>query len=700
MYLTYFASDIPDDLPQFVASNNQCTPALGREPAGFSFHKAALRVLGFDKQPEVEEEVPEKKEKGTSSPSVDSYQFKGKKKSGDGADTQDHYALLGLSHLRFLATEDQIRKSYREAALKHHPDKQASVLLIEDTEEKKQVKKEEIDRHFKAIQLAYEVLIDPVKRRAYDSIDEFDDEVPSDCAPEDFYKIFGPVFARNGRWSTIQPVPLLGEDDIDVAIVDKFYDFWWAFKSWREFPHADEFDLEAAESREHKRWMERQNAKFREKAKKEENARIRLMTENAYKRDPRIIRRKEEEKAEKLRKKQAKVQAKRDKEEEAARLLEEERLRKEEEDKRAAEEASAQKKSKEKEKKLLRKEKARLRAVSAVLISIRESGVNDDAVETLCTTLEISLLRGLCEKLEGIDDTDAQAEYLRNVISGAETVSSSDSAAGTPSRASPSQSNPNVDTTPTKSDAGKGASESGKTPVHVEGKKPATVLNAAEKKEKPWNKEEVDLLRKAVVKYPKGTSQRWEVVSNYIGTNRSVEEILKAIKTVLMQKPDSSKAFDSFLQKRKTGSVVIDSPLSTREDGSDLTKSGEAPTSKVLANGNTQESSEKKVEKKRASEGEVDATSNGKKVENGTNSEEDSQRHAQSNGAVANGSVTELEGWSDVQEVALVKAIKAFPKDTPNRWDRIASSVAGKNKAQCFKKFAELRENFRTTKKA
>ncbi len=39
--------------------------------------------------------------------------------------------------------------------------------------------------------------------------------------------------------------------------VNAFYDFWYTFKSWREFPHPDEEDVEGAESREHKRWIDR-----------------------------------------------------------------------------------------------------------------------------------------------------------------------------------------------------------------------------------------------------------------------------------------------------------------------------------------------------------------------------------------------------------------------------------------------------------
>lgn len=591
------------------------------------------------------------------SSSSDAFHFKSKKKSASGHDEQDHYALLGLSHLRYLATEDQIRKCYREAALKFHPDKQAVILLQEETEAGKAAKKEEIDQHFKSIQKAYEVLIDPVKRRIFDSTDEFDDAVPGECAPHEFYKVYGPVFLRNARWSVAQQVPVLGDDETPLDEVDKFYDFWNSFKSWREFPDANEYDLEEAESREHKRWMERQNAKLSEKARKEESARIRSIVENAYKRDPRILRRKEEEKAEKLRKKQAKLQAKKEKEEEAARLLEEERLRKEKEEKKAAEEAAAQRKSKEKEKKLLRKEKSRLRTAAADVTDQKLLGLSEEDVESLCTSLDIEVLRHLCEGLEG-KDANKKGQILKQALN---NLKNSDSFTSNGSLAD---------------------DQAGATRSNVDNKHYST-FNANEKKERPWNKEEVDLLRKAVQKYPKGTPQRWEVVSSYIGTDRSVEEILKAIKTVLLQKPDSSKAFDSFLEKRKAGNVVIASPLSTRDETSQ--SSSEQSSSKVVENGDTSTK-----------------TAGGIANKSSTIISEATTKGAISNGDVpssnGNSSKEEPDVWSDVQEGALVKALKAFPKDTPQRWDRIATAVPGKSKAQCFRKYTELRENFRSKK--
>ncbi|KAJ7539774.1 hypothetical protein O6H91_11G108100 [Diphasiastrum complanatum] len=690
--LTYSSTELEDGLPVLLLSN--CLPIKAErfEAAGFSFHAAALRYLGLDEKEDNDSETVDKKDK-TPSPSVDSYFFKGKKKSGFGTEQQDHYALLGLSHLRYLATEEQIRKSYREVALKHHPDKQAAFLLLEETEAAKETKKEEIDQHFKAIQEAYEVLIDPVKRRVYDSIDEFDDGVPSECSAEDFFKVFGPVFMRNGRWSIAQPVPVLGRDDTPLSEVDKFYDFWYSFKSWREFPHADEFDLEQAESREHKRWMERQNLKLREKAKKEESSRVRALVENAYKRDPRIIRRKEEEKAEKLRKKQAKALAKKEKEEEAARVLEEERLRKEEEEKQLADEVATQKKSKEKEKKLLRKERSRLRLAVAGLVSNKQFGVSGENIDNLCLSLELEQLRCLCEKVES-KAIEEQAKVIQNALGD-----------GLKDRLHSLEFPQEKDELTTKSRGSIDAITNGNGYVgnqsfkaaalneNVEGpdESKSKMLNADEKKEKPWTKEEVELLRKAVIKYPKGTSQRWEVVANYIGTGRSVDEILRGVKTVLLQKPDSSKAFDSFLQKRKTPNVVIASPLSKR-DNEDKTKQPEVVSEQpVVANGTARE----------PQSGSKSTIFDQNVQENAVHDCKRVQQITQVDGAHSDSTLiasVEQDAWSETQELVLVKAIKAFPKDTAQRWERIAAAVPGKTKAQCFKKFAGLRESFRNKK--
>jgi len=636
--LISYSQELVDGQPLHVSSNGLPIKALKLEPAGHAFHTAALKLLGWEEEGTKTEDQKVSNDKQQSyMPSSESYSTKGKKKSGSGDTQQDHYALLGLGHLRYLATEEQIRKSYREVALKYHPDKQAAILLAEESEAAKQAKKDEIESHFKAIQEAYEALIDPVKRRIYDSTDEFDDEIPTDCAPQDFFKVFGPAFMRNGRWSVNQTVPSLGDEKTSLKEVDSFYNFWYSFKSWREFPHADEFDLEEAESRDHKRWMERQNAKLSEKARKEDYARIRTLVDSAYKRDPRILRRKEEEKAEKQRKKEAKYLAKRLQEEEAARAAEEEKRQKEEEEKRVAEAALQQKKLKEKEKKLLRKERSRLRTLSGSVLSQCLLNLSEADVENLCMSLDIEQLRSLCDRIEGKEVLE-QAKVLRDVC-GCDHDSGS-----------------------SKQEEKKISQQNGS--LNSNGSSP---LSSSGKKEKPWGREEIELLRKGTQKYPKGTSRRWEVISDYIGTGRSVEEILKATKTVLLQKPDSSKAFNSFLEKRKPAQS-IESPLSTREEieGASTVQALESSAAKVA-----QEESSSDTDKQKTDDV---VTANGVS------------------------SSADQDVWSAVQERALVQALKTFPKETSQRWERVAAAVPGKTINQCKKKFALLKESFRNKK--
>ena len=67
-------------------------------------------------------------------------------------------------------------------------------------------------------------------------------------------QVFGPAFRRNARWSHTQPTPEVGDEGQAWDKVERFYDFWFTFRrSWREFPHPDEEDVEQAESREERR---------------------------------------------------------------------------------------------------------------------------------------------------------------------------------------------------------------------------------------------------------------------------------------------------------------------------------------------------------------------------------------------------------------------------------------------------------------
>lgn len=56
--------------------------------------------------------------------------------------------------------------------------------------------------------------------------------------------------------------------------------------------------------------------------------------------------------------------------------------------------------------------------------------------------------------------------------------------------------------------------------------------------------------------------------------------------------------------------------------------------------------------------------------------------------------------WTEAQELALVKACKSVAKDAEDRWEAIAALVPGKTKAQCFRRFKELKESFKAKKAA
>jgi DnaJ family protein C protein 2 len=266
------------------------------------------------------------------------------------ADLKDAYGLLGIAHLAGTATEQQLKKAYRQVSLAYHPDKRQG--------------EESSDVRFKAIQWAYETLTDSRKRYIYDSDIPFDDSIPTaeEIKTSDFFQVFAPVFARNAIWSVSKPVPDLGDSQAPWEQVNAFYDFWLAFSSWREFPVEDDYELDEFAGREERRWVERQRARLQAQSKKMEAIRIRSLVDLAMKNDPRVIAYRQQQKERKLAFKRAKeeaklreVELKKQKELEQAREAEAERLR--------LEEARLRKKlEKESEKSLQKKLRRRFRS--------------------------------------------------------------------------------------------------------------------------------------------------------------------------------------------------------------------------------------------------------------------------------------------------------------------------------------------------
>ncbi|KAK4199833.1 putative Zuotin [Triangularia verruculosa] len=230
---------------------------------------------------------------------------------------QDHYKVLGLSKYRWKATEEQIKRAHRKKVLKHHPDKKAAAGRTDD------------DNFFKCIQKATEVLLDPTKRRQFDSVDEEADVEPptkKQLQKGNFYKLWGSVFKSEARFSKNHPVPMLGDEKSTREEVENFYNFWYSFDSWRSFEYLDEDVPDDNENRDQKRHTERKNANARKKKKAEDNARLRKLLDDCSAGDERIKRFRQEANAAKNKK----------------------RLEREAAEKKAAEEAKAAKEAAEK----------------------------------------------------------------------------------------------------------------------------------------------------------------------------------------------------------------------------------------------------------------------------------------------------------------------------------------------------------------
>jgi len=305
-------------------------------------------------------------------------------------------------------SQQDLRTAHRRLCLVHHPDKQGTDLTEEE--------KEAINVKFLKVQEAFDILSDLKKRRKYDSMADFDDAIPTTLKDgQDFYTVFEEAFKRNAKWSEEKPVPELGNSETKYDRVVKFYDFWRNFQSWRdldlqimEVEGDDCFqDLNQAECREERRWMERENAKLRTKFQKAERARIQRLTNAGEQNDPRV-------KAEKDRK-LAEVEAKKAEKEAKRRAEEEEKAKKEAEraaQEKAAEEVRlAEKAAKDKEREAKKAKRSKLRKqVKDLNLKFLESKIDDFLI-----SLELDDLESLSSSLKSASDAgEALAQAMRD----------------------------------------------------------------------------------------------------------------------------------------------------------------------------------------------------------------------------------------------------------------------------------------------
>ncbi|PKA61662.1 Transcription factor DIVARICATA [Apostasia shenzhenica] len=159
---------------------------------------------------------------------------------------------------------------------------------------------------------------------------------------------------------------------------------------------------------------------------------------------------------------------------------------------------------------------------------------------------------------------------------------------------------------------------------------------SAQELDEEWTDSDFQILKRQISKYPAGAPGRWERVAEAFKGRHSVECVIRTAKSLSVSErsPPGGDSFAQFLKQRK--------PIDKRVDavnGDSSWEEGNGVDSKV---GN--------------------------------------------------------RGWSSGEDFALLKALKAFPKDVPMRWERMAEAVPGKSKADCMKRVAELKRDFRSSK--
>ncbi|XP_035793060.1 dnaJ homolog subfamily C member 2-like [Anopheles albimanus] len=618
---------------------------------------------------------------------------------------QDHYAVLGLKRMRFVATDEDIKRAYRKIVLKHHPDKRKAL-----GEEVKQD-----DDYFHCITMAYETLGSLKNRRAFDSIDpEFDDSLPSQSEiDKDFYGALRDVFRRNARWNeSKRAAPLLGDDNTPREQVEDFYDFWYNFQSWREFSYLDEEDKDKGQDREERRWIEKQNKAIRLKRKKEESARIRALVDLAYNSDPRVVRFKREEKERKLAAKRAKqnaYQAQKAEEERVAKEAAAAKQRAEEAEQKRIEQIQVER---ERTKRLLKKERKLLRDTA----KSKEYFATDDKER-------LKHLEGVEKLIESFKLLELQ-DFNKELANGGRDVFVKA-----------------LDELETKLDAERRAAT-----VQQSSAIPNNAGLKVVNRKALWSHENVQLLIKAVNLFPAGTISRWDVIANYLNQHGTelgelrfyAKDILNKAKE--LQSGDFSKsdlktvvnqqAYESFERSKKDLKIIDNSEISTKEaeeqeaqekqnavrTAKAKAKAATTATATARQNGSADNSGKPPMVNGRHNDTpatDADGSSEGKEnrnkqpkqqtAVNGDNRETATAPVTAGDGggkaataAAPKASKKDKEAaanrvWSKEEQALLEQAIKTYPVSCgADRWDRIAECIPNRTKKDCMRRVKEL----------
>lgn len=186
---------------------------------------------------------------------------------------------------------------------------------------------------------------------------------------------------------------------------------------------------------------------------------------------------------------------------------------------------------------------------------------------------------------------------------------------------------------------------------HIEAASSKSSGDGSRKGGQPWTEAEIQTLIKGVNVFPAGTKERWEVISNFI--KQHVPESTKSARDVLakakeLQKNDSAlkedaskKAFQNFEKEQKKAT-------------------SQANPKEGVVSERFESIAEQQIR------------------ETGTNP----------------------APWTTEEQKLLEQALKTYPANTPERWERISEAVPSRSKKDCMKRYKELVELIRAKKAA
>mmetsp|Transcript_7099 Transcript_7099/g.26577 ORF Transcript_7099/g.26577 Transcript_7099/m.26577 type:complete len:513 (-) Transcript_7099:314-1852(-) len=251
------------------------------------------------------------------------------------------FELYDILEIASDATEKQIKRAYRQQAMKWHPD-----LHPDD-------KKDEATVRFKEISNAYTVLSDPHERRWYDEHGDEDtlndqqewNEEPNDFISDlkqymrssifqgyeddakGFYRVFNDLFIKLETQETmycslrekgkVQRMPRFGDSSTPYDSVKRFYREWKYFHTLVSFGWKDKWRLDKNDPQYNsyvRRQVEKENRAERSQAKIQFNGSVRALVQWLKQRDRRILleeerQRKEQKRLKREKERQAKIDA-------------------------------------------------------------------------------------------------------------------------------------------------------------------------------------------------------------------------------------------------------------------------------------------------------------------------------------------------------------------------------------------------------